>query len=88
MTYSASRRKHHHRCQHCRRIVQDGEQVLMARVSGKVTRVLHDTDQCARFVYSDGITAQELMRQHGLAYLAGCGFSAARNELNAIARSS
>ena len=83
MTYSASRRKHHHRCQFCNRVVRDGEQVLMARVSGKRTRVVHDTDACAR-AQCGGLTTQELMRRHGLEYLAGCGFSAARNELDAI----
>ena len=45
LIYSHDRRKHRHRCQSCRRIVNAGESVLMVRC-GKTTRVVHEPD-CA-----------------------------------------
>lgn len=71
MAYSASRRKHNHRCQGCRRIVQDGERVWMARVANRCTRVVH-TD-CADTPVSEArgeaITALELMELHAQDHL-------------------
>jgi hypothetical protein len=79
-TYSASRRKHHHRCRHCNCIVKDGERVLMARVRSRRTKVLHT--ECADAASFDGLTARELLTAHGMEYLAGCGYTAARSYLD------
>lgn len=38
--YSASRRKHHHRCRVCNRILKDGESVIMLRVQHG-TKAIH-----------------------------------------------
>lgn len=39
--YRADRRKHRHRCKACRRIIQPGQPVLMARVMGRKTVAVH-----------------------------------------------
>lgn len=76
MTYSASRRKHHHRCACCKRIIRDGETVLMARVVGKATRVLHE--ECAAKPYGNGHTFRDGLEAWGMHYLAECGWSSAK----------
>ncbi|WP_234053669.1 MULTISPECIES: hypothetical protein [unclassified Xanthobacter] len=77
MTYSASRRAHHHRCRGCNRIIQDGEPVLMAQVvargrSGSKTASIHAT--CADRPSFGGYTEREYLEAHGMAYLAACGW--------------
>jgi hypothetical protein len=42
MSYSASRRKHHHRCKYCSCIVENGESVYMGRVGAGKTHVVHE----------------------------------------------
>lgn len=77
MTYARSRRKHSHRCQGCRRIIQVGERVIMARVSGKTTRCAHKA--CAELRTAGGTcTVEELMEAQGMTYLARVGWRQAQ----------
>ena len=39
--YQADRRRHHHRCRCCNRVLIDGERALMVRVSWKKTYAIH-----------------------------------------------
>lgn len=79
MIYSSDRRKHSHRCRVCAKIVKQGEVVFMARVMGKKTQVIHETP-CSEFKL-DGMTHYELLKYHGMMYLAACGFSEAKKWL-------
>lgn len=80
MTYSAKRRKHHHRCFVCRRVIQDGEPVLMARTRTKVTKCIHETCSDSRAT-PNGFTARDLLEAHGMQYLARCGWADAQRFL-------
>lgn len=75
-TYAADRRRHRHRCAcGCNSIVQPGEQVFMARVSDRVTRVVradHAEAVC------DGFTALERLEAWGMCHLADCGWAHAK----------
>jgi len=84
MTYSADRRKHRHRCRCCNRIVQPGEEVYMARLLGGKTKVIH-VEGCSdsEIMSRTGVTQLDLLECHGMSYLAGCGFSAAQEWLDA-----
>lgn len=64
INYAHDRRKHRHRCQCCSKAVNAGEQVLMYRVSRKVTRVLHV--DCADRPSFDGLTQRELALLHDI----------------------
>jgi len=81
MTYAADRRKHRHRCRHCNRIVQPGEEVFMARLSNGKTKVLH-VEQCADQIAVNNVTELELLECHGMKYVAGLGFPAAQKWLD------
>ena len=65
MDYSASRRKHHHRCQYCSKIVGNGEPVFMARVANGKTRVVHAI--CADKPFGE-LTIIQLMVLHAYQY--------------------
>lgn len=82
MTYSASRRKHSHRCQCCRKIIAEGEAVLMARVVGKATRCMHE-DCAAKPFGGSTLTGRDFLEGWGMEYLAGCGWPQARAWLDA-----
>ena len=61
--YKHDRRKHRHRCKHCRKIINAGENVLMARQT-RGTVAMHI--ECADiFCPSIGITSRELMHLWG-----------------------
>lgn len=75
MTYSASRRAHHHRCRGCNRIIQDGEPILMARIVSSKTTCLHEA--CADRASFGGYTERQYLEAHGMAYLAACGWKEA-----------
>ncbi len=77
MTYAADRRKHKHRCRHCNRIVQPGEEVFMARVRNGQTRVIHVKD-CADQIAINDVTQLALLECHGMRYLARCGYESAQ----------
>lgn len=81
MTYSADRRKHRHRCRHCKRIVQPGTLVFMARVGRRKTQVLH-VAICADAIAGDNVTALALLECHGMSYLAGLCYSEAQKWLD------
>lgn len=81
MTYAADRRKHKHRCRHCNRIVQPGEEVFMARMLNGKTKVLHVV-QCADEIAIHDVTELALLECHGMRYLAGLGFTAAQKWLD------
>lgn len=79
-TYSASRRKHHHRCWCCNRIIKDGETIVMARIR-------HDKTKCAHAACSErksttpggfDYTAADLMQAWGMEHLAALGFADAK----------
>lgn len=78
MTYSASRRKHNHRCWHCHKIIADGEAVLMARVGGGKTKCAHEACADVR-VGSDLFTVREYLEAAGIEHLKAVGFRAARD---------
>jgi hypothetical protein len=55
--YAHDRRQHRHRCQHCNRIINAGEKVLMWRFGRGGTRVLHEA--CADIGSFNGLTERE-----------------------------
>lgn len=77
MTYSSSRRKHSHRCQCCRKIIQEGDTVIMAKVVGKATRCMHEACAAKPFAASR-FTGREFLEAWGMEYLAACGWEAAK----------
>lgn len=82
--YSASRRKHAHRCLACNRIVAEGEAVVMARVSGGGTKAAHEA--CAEREHAGGLTVRQALEQWGLEYLAATGYREARARLGHTTR--
>ena len=81
MTYVANRRRHKHRCRRCKRIVQPGEEIFMARIANGKTKVLH-VEGCADQIAIHGVTELELLECHGMQYVAGLGFPAAQQWLD------
>lgn len=75
--YSSIRRKHSHRCQCCRKIIAEGEAVLMARVVGKATRCMHEACAAKPFGGSS-LTGRDFLEGWGMEYLAACGFPEAK----------
>ena len=57
--YANDRRKHRHRCHCCRRIVDAGEPVIMAKVKDRKTRVIHEA--CGDKRHSETYTWREVM---------------------------
>lgn len=80
MTYSSSRRKHSHRCWSCNKVVKEGEEVLMARVSGKATRCMHE--ECASKPFSDGFTGRDFLEAWAMEYLSAIGYPEAVSFMN------
>jgi hypothetical protein len=71
-TYAHDRRKHRHRCQCCRRIINAGEAVVMYAVSG-ATRALHLS--CAeRPTWEGGPTQREMAQLHSDEHARRLGF--------------
>jgi hypothetical protein len=77
MTYSSSRRKHSHRCWSCNKVVKEGETVLMARVTGKATRCMHENCAAKPYGGSD-FTGRDFLEAWGMEYLANVGYEAAK----------
>lgn len=61
-SYAHDRRNHRHRCQCCNKIVNQGETVLMYKISAKVSRVLHIA--CADKPSFDNLTFRQLAQLH------------------------
>ncbi|TCL70610.1 hypothetical protein [Rhizobium sp. BK251] len=78
MTYASDRRKHSHRCQCCRKIIAEGDAVIMARVVGKATRCIHES--CAKKPYGGSkFSWRDALEAWGMEYLANCGFQKAKD---------
>lgn len=71
-TYAHDRRANRHRCQCCRKIINEGEKVLMWRISAKVSRALHI--ECAEKPSFDGLTQKQLAQLHVDEYAKACGY--------------
>jgi hypothetical protein len=72
-TYAHDRRNHRHRCQCCRKIINDGESVILWKASSKVSRALHI--ECADLpIQNLGVTNRELAQLHSDQYAKGCGY--------------
>lgn len=84
-TYAADRRKHRHRCRRCKRIVEPGEAVFMARVGRGKTKVLHEACAAEPVVPGEPTTELELLECHGMSYLARYGSRKAQEWLDACA---
>jgi len=69
--YKADRRKHHHRCRACNRIIATGERALMARAARGTVAVHLD---CADMQVVDGHTYRDSMEAWGLAGLKARGW--------------
>jgi hypothetical protein len=81
MTYSASRRKHSHRCTVCRKIVADGAEVIMLR-EDKGSKVVH-VEPCSARQHSPGVDHAEAFRLWGVDRNARLGFRDAQAERDA-----
>lgn len=81
MIYAADRRKHRHRCCACNRIVQPGERVVMARVAQAKTRVIHAA--CQGQEATNGFSWSDLLRAHGIMFLASLGWKEAKAAMDA-----
>lgn len=77
MNYSSSRRKSSHRCWCCNKVIKEGEAVLMARVTGKATRCMHEA--CSEKPYgASAFSGRDYLEAWGMEYLANIGFTAAK----------
>lgn len=72
MLYAHDRRNHRHRCQCCNKIVNAGEEVVMYKISAKVSRVLHIG--CADKMSFDNLTYRQLAKLHCDEYAKALGF--------------
>ena len=75
--YKHDRRKHRHRCKHCRRIINAGEKVLMARITrGTVSMHIECADIVLTVVRDDeiGMTNRDKMYQWSRQALKNCGW--------------
>jgi hypothetical protein len=70
--YAHDRRNHRHRCQCCSKIINAGEEVLMWKISAKVSRALHL--ECADKPSFDGLTHRELANLHSNEYARALGY--------------
>ena len=73
--YAHDRRKHRHRCHVCHRILQAGDQVLMAKVRGKKTKAIHLEHADQRVFPDKDMTNRELLCAWGEEYLKSVGWS-------------
>lgn len=73
MTYSSSRRKSSHRCWSCRKVIKEGEAVVMARVVGKATRCMHESCAAKPYAASD-FSGRDFLEAWGMEYLANVGY--------------
>jgi hypothetical protein len=71
-SYAHDRRNHRHRCQCCNKIVNTDEQVIMYKISSKVSRVLHI--ECADKPSFDNLTFRQLAQLHSNEYAKACGY--------------
>lgn len=69
--YSHSRRTHRHRCRCCSKIIDDGQNVVMARVVGAKTWAIHET--CATKPFF-AMTWRDAMECWGQTYLRAIGY--------------
>lgn len=76
-TYKSDRRKHSHRCRYCRKIIAEGDTVVMARVVGRATRCMHE-DCASKPFGGSGLTGRDFLEGWGMQYLAACGFRQAQ----------
>lgn len=80
LNYKADKRSHNHRCVCCNKIVAEGEFVIMARVAGDQTKVMHEP--CADKPYGGSPqTGRDILEIWGMQYLAGCGYREAKKFL-------
>jgi hypothetical protein len=69
-SYAHDRRAHRHRCQCCRKIVNAGEAVYMAKVQTKKTRVVHEA--CADVLTIGDFSHLDLMKLNAFNYQIAC----------------
>lgn len=75
-SYAHDRRKHRHQCRVCRRNIDAGEPVLMAKVAAKKTWAIHATCACKKVMPERDATWRDWMREHAFKYQLGCfGYS-------------
>lgn len=80
MIYWSSRRKHNHRCQCCRKIIAEGDEVLMAKVVGKASRCVHVACASRPYPTQDSpLTWRDALEGWGMEYLAACGWPEAKD---------
>jgi hypothetical protein len=71
--YAHDRRQHRHRCHCCKRILNEGEQTVVARVVGQKTWAIHA--ECAEKRYgTSNFKWMDAMVAWGNAYLRACGW--------------
>ena len=70
--YRHDRRSHRHRCRCCNRILNEGDRVLMARVSGRDTWAIHIV--CASRPHIAPWTWRDAMTAWGTVYLRQAGY--------------
>ncbi len=72
-TYRHDRRQHRHRCICCRRIINAGEPVLMARVGTRKTNALH-IERCADMTSTGDWTWRKSLTAWGTDRLIALGY--------------
>lgn len=72
ITYAHDRRKHRHKCQCCRKIVNAGERVVMYKINHKISRVFHVA--CADQPSFDNLTFRQLAQLHSDVYAQALGY--------------
>lgn len=70
--YRHDRRAHRHRCLACHRIVNEGERVVMAKISDRVSRTLHL--ECAGKVAINDWTWRRLIEEQAKEHLGRVGY--------------
>lgn len=74
--YKADRRKHHHRCLCCSKVIKDGESVLMWRISASVSRAVHAACASHQLVSDKPETYRDLASLQCQEYARALGFKA------------
>lgn len=75
-SYAHDRRKHRHRCRVCRRNIDTGERVLMAKVKAKKTWAIHEACADGLVIPERDATWRDWMREHAFKYQLACfGYS-------------
>ena len=80
--YKHDRRLHRHRCVHCRKILNEGDRVIMSRVVGRKTKAVHL--DCATETHIGVWTVRDAMEAWGTEFLRSCGWKIPEHPMSKV----